>query len=121
MSAGSYNRGMTGLAKAIAKQKVDVYYDLLLNEETSRYVFRILAIKEIFEHPQKYSFDIQPDHLYKPLDLQYIEVTESIPDLVDYSKSLGINYKILKEYNPWLRKDKLTVRAGKTYQIALPK
>ncbi len=120
MAASSYNRGITGISKAIKKQKVDVYYDLLLNKETSRYIFRILAIKEIFEHPQKYSFDIQPEHLYEPLDLKYIEVTESIPDLVDYSKSLGINYKILKEYNPWLRKDKLTVHSGKTYQIAIP-
>jgi hypothetical protein len=120
MAASSYNRGMAGISRAMKKQKVDVYYDLLLNKETSRYVFRILAIKEIFEHPKKYSFDIQPEHLYKPLDLRYIEVTESIPDLVDYSKSLGINYKILKEYNPWLRKDKLTVRSGKTYQIAIP-
>ncbi len=121
MAAASYNRGMTGMAKAISKQKVDSYYDLLLNEETSRYIFRILAIKEIFEHPDKYSFDIKAEHLYKPLDLQYFEVNETITDLVAYSKSLGINYKILKEYNPWLRKDKLTVRSGKSYRIAIPK
>ena len=121
MAAASYNRGMAGLQRAIDKQQVDSYYDLLLNEETSRYVFRILAIKEIIENPENYYFDIEAEHLYEPYEIQFVEVRESVPDLVDFSKKLGINYKILKLHNPWLRQDKLTVRPGKVYNIAMPR
>lgn len=120
MVAGSYNRGMTGIQNAIEKQKTDSYYDLLLNSETSRYVFRILAIKEIIENPENYYFKISDDHLYNPYNVEYVEVTESIPDLVEFSEKLGINYKQLKKYNPWLRQDKLTVRGNKKYLIAIP-
>jgi len=120
MAAASYNRGMAGMARAIKHQQEDNYYNLLLNDETSRYLFRILAIKVIFENPSKYSFDISPEHIYKPYSLRYIEIIETIDDLVEFSKSHGITYKTLKYYNPWLRDDKLTVRSGKSYQIAVP-
>lgn len=117
--AASYNRGMTGMQKAIDHQNNHNYYNLLLNEETSRYVFRILAIKEIIENPEKYSFNIDDEHLYHPEEVKYIEVTSSIDDLVQWSIDSGINYKLLKRHNPWLRKDKLTVKKN-TYQIAVP-
>jgi len=120
MVAGSYNRGISGIQRAINNQKVDSYYDLMLNNETSRYVFRILAIKEIIENRADYYFDISEEHLYKPYEITQIEITQTIPDLVEFSKSLGINYKLLKQYNPWLRQDKLTVRSGKKYSIAVP-
>ena len=109
------------MERAIKNQHVDSYYDLLLNEETSRYIFRILAIKEIIKNPRNYYFDIQAEHLYEPYDLTLVEVTETVPSLVDFSKDLGINYKILKLHNPWLRQDKLTVRSGKVYSIAIPR
>ncbi|MEP2773793.1 MAG: lytic transglycosylase domain-containing protein [Fulvivirga sp.] len=118
-AAASYNRGMAGLQRALDDQKVDSYYDLLLNEETSRYVFRILAIKEIIEHPSKYGFNIDDEHLYDQEDLRYVEVNEDINDLVKFAKDQGINYKLLKRHNPWLRKDKLDVNR-KTYRIAIP-
>ncbi|HEY5691721.1 MAG TPA: transglycosylase SLT domain-containing protein [Cyclobacteriaceae bacterium] len=118
--AASYNRGMSGLNRAIEKQKVDSYYDLFLNEETSRYVFRILAIKEIIENPERYGFKISPQHLYQQDSLKYIEVDTTIPDLVDFALAQGTNYKLLKRFNPWLRDDRLTVRKNDTYQIALP-
>ncbi|MDH5367529.1 MAG: lytic transglycosylase domain-containing protein [Cyclobacteriaceae bacterium] len=118
--AASYNRGMSGLQKAIDNQKVTSYYDLMLNEETSRYVFRILAIKEIIENPSKYNFEIEGEHLYQPEQLKYVEVTESIDNLVTFAKSQNINYKLLKRHNPWLQKDKLTVKKGAKYQIAIP-
>ena len=120
LAAASYNRGVRGMQRALQNQKVDSYYDLLLNEETSRYVFRILAIKEIIEHPKKYGFHIEEDHLYDEEPLRYVEVTQSINDLVRFAHDHGINYKELKRYNPWLRKDKLTVRNGKSYKIAIP-
>jgi hypothetical protein len=118
--AASYNRGMAGIQRAMDDQKVDSYYDLYLNEETSRYVFRILAIKEIIEHPMKYGFRVRPEHLYKEEPLRYVQVDESIKDLVDFAKDQGTNYKMLKQYNPWLREEKLTVRRGHSYRIAIP-
>lgn len=118
--AASYNRGVSGIRSDLEDQKVDNYYDAYLNTETSRYVFRILAIKEIFENPAKYGFKINEDHFYHPEPLRVIEVTENIPDLVAFSKNNGSNYKLLKRHNPWLRQNKLNVKKGKTYQISLP-
>lgn len=118
-AAASYNRGMAGLQRALDDQKVNSYYDLLLNEETSRYVFRILAIKEIIERPEKYGFNIDKKHLYDQESLRYVEVNEDIDDLVKFAKDQGINYKLLKRHNPWLRRDKLDVD-NKTYRIAIP-
>lgn len=120
LAAASYNRGMAGLERALENQKVNSYYDLFLNDETSRYIFRILAIKEIIEHPDQYGFRIKPEHLYPQIPLRYVEVHESVRDLVDFAQSQGANYKLIKEYNPWLRDDKLTVKKGKSYRIALP-
>jgi hypothetical protein len=118
--AASYNRGVAGIKSDLEDQKVDDYYDAHLNTETSRYVFRILAIKEIFENPAKYGFKINKDHFYQPEPLRVIEVSENIPDLVTFSKNNGSNYKLLKRHNPWLRQNKLSVKKGKTYQISLP-
>lgn len=118
--AASYNRGMNGLERAIENQRVDNYYDLFLNEETSRYVFRILAIKEIVENPLKYGFRVNPRHLYREEPLRYVEVNETVRDLVNFAKEHNTNYKLLKRHNPWLRDDKLTVKKGKQYRIAIP-
>ncbi|HYC84773.1 MAG TPA: transglycosylase SLT domain-containing protein, partial [Chryseosolibacter sp.] len=118
--AASYNRGMTGLQKAINEQQMKSYYDLYLNEETSRYVFRILAIKEIINNPSRYGFRVNPRHLYREEPLKYVEVEESIPSLVNFALAQGTNYKLLKRHNPWLRDDKLTVKKGKKYRIAIP-
>jgi membrane-bound lytic murein transglycosylase D len=120
MVAASYNRGMSGMQRALDDQSVDNYYDLYLNDETSRYVFRILAIKEIAENPLRYGFHIEPDHLYKQEPLKYIEVDETVKDLVDFAKSQGTNYKLLKRHNPWLREERLTVKKGRSYRIAVP-
>lgn len=118
--AASYNRGMGGIDRAIEDQSIDNYYDLYLNDETSRYVFRILAIKEIAENPIRYGFHIDENHLYKQEPLKYVEVNETVKDLVTFAKAQGTNYKLLKRHNPWLREDRLTVKKGKSYRIALP-
>jgi hypothetical protein len=120
MVAASYNRGMGGIDRALDDQQVDTYYDLYLNDETSRYVFRILAIKEIAENPLRYGFKIDPNHLYNEEPLKYIEVDETITDLVKFAKEKGTNYKLIKRHNPWLRENRLTVKKGKKYQLALP-
>ncbi|MEK6782895.1 MAG: lytic transglycosylase domain-containing protein [Bacteroidota bacterium] len=118
--AASYNRGISGMGKALENQKIKSYYDLFLNDETSRYVFRILAIKEIFENPEKYGFKLNPEHLYQEEALRKVEVKANIKSLVDFASSQGINYKLLKRHNPWLREERLTVKKGKSYFIAIP-
>jgi membrane-bound lytic murein transglycosylase D len=120
LAAASYNRGMSGLDKALKNQQVENYYDLHMNDETSRYVFRILAIKEIIENPARYGFKLDPRHLYEEEPVRYVVVEENIKDLISWSKEQGVNYKILKRYNPWLRSESLSVRRGKSYQIAIP-
>jgi membrane-bound lytic murein transglycosylase D len=118
--AASYNRGMSGIQRAIDDQQENSYYDLYLNDETSRYVFRILAIKEIVNNPLRYGFKINPKHLYEEEELKYIEVDETIKDLVQFAKQHGTNYKLIKRHNPWLREDRLTIKKGKRYRIAIP-
>ena len=120
LAAASYNGGMTGVNKQIDIQKVSNYYDLLLTEETSRYVFRILALKEIMKNPLKYQFNIPAGDMYEVLPTKKIEIDSSITDLAAFAKSQGINYKILKIHNPWLRETKLINDAGKKYQIEIP-
>jgi len=120
-AAASYNIGIRGLSQQMEKQKVDSYYDLLLNEETSRYVFRILAIKQIIENPEKYGFFIDENDLYPIENVKNIEVQQTIPDLTAFAFEEGINYKILKRHNPWLRKNSLTVRSSqKSYVLSIP-
>lgn len=120
LAAASYNGGMTGVNKQIEMQKVTDYYDLLLNDETSRYVFRILALKEIMKSPAKYGFVINTDELYVNLPSKKIEVDSSITDLASFAKTQGINYKILKIHNPWLRDKKLLNVSKKKYIIEIP-
>ncbi|MBP2282861.1 hypothetical protein H4V97_001179 [Flavobacterium sp. CG_23.5] len=120
MAAASYNGGMTGVQKQIDIQKVTNYYDLLLTEETSRYVFRILTLKEIMKNPIKYGFTVLPGEMYEILPTKKIEIDSSITDLAAFAKEQGINYKILKIHNPWLRETKLINDTGKKYQIEIP-
>ncbi len=120
LAAASYNGGMSGVAKQIEFQQVNDYYDLLLNEETSRYVFRILALKEIMKNQVLYGFDVQPKDLYENLPTKKIEVDSTISDLAVFAKGQGINYKILKYHNPWLRDKKLDNQKKKKYEIEIP-
>ena len=120
LAAASYNGGMNGVTKKIEEQKVTDYYDLLLTDETSRYVFRILALKEIMKNPSKYGFDINSADLYENLPTKKIEIDSSINDLADFAINQGINYKILKLHNPWMRDKKLTNPTKKKYIIEIP-
>lgn len=120
LAAASYNGGVGGVNKQITFQGVTNYYDLLLTDETARYVFRILALKEIMKNPVAYNFTIPTQELYPILPVKKVEVTSSIPDLAVFSKEQGINYKILKIHNPWLRDRKLDVAVGKKYTLDIP-
>jgi hypothetical protein len=119
LAAASYNMGSTGLQKQIDRQKAYNYYDLLLNDETGRYVFRILAVKEILSYPQKYGFHFRPKDLYQPYEFETVTVDYPITSLVDFSLENGINYKILKELNPWLRQTYLRNQKGNSYQVKI--
>ena len=118
--AASYNAGMGRINSSLSSQQVDSSLDLLLVSETSRYVFRILAAKQVFENPYAYGFVLKKENLYQPVSVQRTSVTQTIDDLADFSHKYGLNYMLLKEFNPWLRDTKLTVRAGKSYEIAIP-
>lgn len=118
--AASYNAGMAKLSSALSVQQVNSALDLLLVSETSRYIFRITAIKQLFENPQLYGFVIRIEDLYPPVSTQRIAVTQTIDDIASFSKQYGLNYMLLKEFNPWLRDNKLTVKQGKIYEIAIP-
>ena len=120
MAAASYNGGMSGLQKQIEFQKSNDYYDLWLTEETARYVFRILALKEIMKNPEKYGYLIPEQALYKNVMVKKITVDSSITDLADFALKQGINYKILKTHNPWLRDKKLENATKKAYEIHIP-
>jgi membrane-bound lytic murein transglycosylase D len=120
-TAAAYNIGIRGLVRQLNHQKVDSYYDLLLNDETSRYVFRVLSMKQILENQEKYGFHIPEDELYPVEEVKIVEIDRTIPDLTEFAFSHGINYKILKRHNPWLRKNSLTLRSsGKIYSIKIP-
>jgi len=120
LAAAAYNGGMTGVSKKIEEQKVANYYDLALTEETSRYVFRILALKEIMNNPLKYGYDLPSTVLYQQIETKKITVDSSITDLALFAKNQGINYKILKIHNPWLRDRKLENKSKKQYIIEIP-
>ena len=120
LAAASYNGGMNGISKKMDEQQVDNYYDLLLTEETSRYVFRILALKEIMKNSDKYGFSIPKEALYYAIPTKKIVVDSSITDLAKFAKTQGVNYKILKIHNPWLRDKKLTNNSRKKYEIEIP-
>ena len=120
LAAASYDGGMRRIERSLEQQRVESYYDLQLNGETARYVFRILAVKELLSDPEKYGFQIPEEHLYQWEPQHEVEITETIPNLVDFAHNQGINLKILKRHNPWLRSNKLTVRKGKKFVISVP-
>jgi hypothetical protein len=120
LAAASYNMGIPGVEKQLSRQRTSNYYNLVLSEETSRYLFRVLALKEIVTTPSKYGYFVDVDKLYPPLKTVNLEVSSAIPDLAAFSINNGFNYKILKYYNPWLREIYLDNRSGKVYTIKFP-
>jgi len=121
LTAASYNVGRNGLDKQIGRQKELNYYDLLLGDETERYVFRILSYKLILQNPSEYGFFVGENHLYPPIPFYEVSINGKVADFADFAKSYGISYKILKWMNPWLRESFLTNASGKTYYIKIPK
>jgi membrane-bound lytic murein transglycosylase D len=118
--AASYNAGIGGMNRQIDVQDSKNYYDLLLNEETSRYVFRILALKLVVGEPEKYGFRISENEKYPVIPFKEVNVTGSINSFTDFARANNVNYKLLKQFNPWLRQPYLKNLRGKTYTIKIP-
>lgn len=121
MAAASYNVGRGGLNRQVDRQQESNYYNLLLNMETGRYMYRVLAIKTILENPNKYGFYYDDQDLYQPIDFYEVDVDSTVDDFATFAKNYGTNYKILKYLNPWLRDKYLTNRYKKSYSIKIPK
>ncbi|SDQ67103.1 lytic transglycosylase domain-containing protein [Flagellimonas zhangzhouensis] len=120
LTAAAYNAGPAGVQKYMGIQQVDDYYDLLLGQETGRYVFRILAIKEILSHPEKYGFQLDEDDMYEKVPTFTVEVDTAVTNWADFAELYEINYKILKRHNPWLREPHLNNASRKKYTIEIP-
>ncbi len=118
--AASYNMGLSGIMNSLKDQEVDSYYDLHLNTETSRYVFRLIAIKLIHKNPEDFHFTLKPSDYYPSYKTKTIEVNYEIASLPKFARLNGTNYKTLKILNPWLRKPYLKNKDNKTYKILLP-
>ena len=121
LAAAAYNGGNAGISKRLEEQQVTNYYDLLLGEETGRYLFRIIALKEIFSHPQQYGFNFTEKDLYNNIPTYTVKVDTAVTDFAAFAKGFGINYKILKIHNPWLREPQLNNKTRKVYTIEIPK
>lgn len=121
MAAAAYNYGRTNINKQIERQQCNNYYDLLLPEETERYVFRLIALKLILENPKKYNFELSENDLYQEIETKIIKVDYPISNLAEFAAKHEISYRKLKEFNPWLRENYLTNKGNKTYEIKIPK
>ncbi len=120
MVAASYNMGPTGVADESTKQAAQNYYDLYLNAETARYMFRILALKMLAQAPEQYGFKLFEEDYYKPTACKAVVVNQTIPSLVTFAKENGTTYKTLRMLNPWLRRYHLNVLPGKSYTLYVP-
>ena len=119
--AASYNAGMQKISNELSKQLVDNSFDLYLVQETSRYVFRVMAYKLLMESPKRYGYRFSRKNLWQPVDYTTVDVTGSVASWIDWAKDKGLTYAQLREANPWIRSTKLTNASGKTYKVRIPK
>lgn len=118
--SASYNAGQGRISSQLEKQLASHAMDLWLVEETSRYMFRLLAVKEVFSNPQRYGFLLKKEHLYPPIPYKAVTVSTAIDNLSDYAKRQGITYAQLRDANPWLRDTSLRNKTGKAYVLHIP-
>ncbi len=120
LAAAAYNAGNARIARNLKKQQVTDYYDLLLNSETSRYVLRIVALKEVLSYPKKYGFEFEKEDLYTSPTTRTVKVDTVITNIASFAKGFNTNYKELKLHNAWLRENKLNNKSRKLYKITIP-
>jgi membrane-bound lytic murein transglycosylase D len=120
LAAAAYNAGNRGVSRRLEAQEVNNYYDVKLPDETERYIFRILALKEIITNPKKYGFIFDKEDLYTRKETRLVKVDTAISNLTLFAKEFGMNYKELKIHNPWLRQHKLNNKSRRLYEIKIP-
>ena len=120
LSAAAYNAGMNRISSELERQSVDNYYDMLLGQETGRYIFRIIAVKEITNNPKKYGFNFSEIDLYGYPNSYTVKVDTAVTDLVKFAEKFNLNYKQLKIHNPWLKEAFLNNKSRKKYDIEIP-
>lgn len=116
----AYNGGMTRITNELDRQNADNSLDLYLVEETTRYPYRIMAMKTVMENAPRYGFHLRDDQLYQPRRYKTVEVSGPVADWAAWARKQGINYSILREENPWIRSKSLTNKTGKTYKVRIP-
>jgi membrane-bound lytic murein transglycosylase D len=119
LAAASYNYGVNGMFNRLSDQHSQDYYELFLTSETSRYVFRILAMKIIFANPDRAGFYIEPKELYQPFQYKIVTVDTTVSDVADFAKQFDLKYKHIKTLNSWLRTATLPNRSRKVYEIKI--
>lgn len=120
LAAAGYNMGMAGAGRQANEQGSNNYYDLYLNDETSRYLFRILAIKTIIENPTHFNFHLDSSDLYPPYEYKQIAVSNSVNSWIEFAQQNGISYKNLRKHNPWIRSKSLKNLSKRTFYINAP-
>ncbi len=120
LAAASFNVGKNALSRAIQKQGTSNFYNLALNTETARYLYRILAYKLIMSNPQKYGFHLRKQDYYYPIKVRFIKVDQPVDSWIIFAKKYGTNYKILLLLNPWIRSDKLSKTYGSVFYVRIP-
>jgi len=120
LAAAAYNAGNYGISKRLKAQEVNSYYDAKLADETERYIFRILALKEIINNPEKYGFVFEKSDLYTSQNTRTVKIDTAITNITAFAKRFGMNYKEFKIHNPWLREHHLNNKSGKMYEIKIP-
>lgn len=119
--AASYNGGMARISRELESQGQTTAFDLWLTDETSRYMFRLLAMKEIMEHPSRYGYNLDASQLYRPVECDEVTVSGPVADWTDWAKAHGTSYMSLRDLNPWIRAKSLPNKTGKTYTVLVPK
>jgi membrane-bound lytic murein transglycosylase D len=120
LAAAAYNMGISGVKKQMKRQKADDFFDLTLNAETGRYLYRLVAVKEIISHPGKYGFHLNEEHAYLPIPTKDISIDSALSHVDNFNKLFGLSYRQLKFHNPWLRLEYLPNSTGKVYKIKVP-
>lgn len=119
--AAAYNGGQARISRELAAQNARSAYDLYLTDETARYMFRLLAMKMVMDNPAEYGFRLSAKQLYQPYEYEVVEVKGPVDDWATWATAKGINYRMLREYNPWIRAKSLPNKSGKTYRVYVPK
>ena len=120
LAAASYNMGMSGLSRRMEDQGGTAYWDLMLNDETARYVYRLYATKQVMENPEAHGFVLQAEDWYAPLETRDTVLVDGVNDLAALSQTMGVSYNALKTLNPWLRSGKLPIAEDQYYVLRLP-